>query len=227
MMLPPNFNWLARLYRWMELFSFGPWLMLCRCAFLNECLNSCRALALGDGDGRFTARLLRENPAIRIDAVDASPAMLSALSRRAGPHNARLRTHQADVRSLQLANPAYDLIITHFFLDCLDSEEVQALAACLGGVASPGSLWIVSEFAIPSDWFGMLVARPIVWALYRVFGWLTGLQVRSLPDHHLALRQAGFTLEKHRCWLKGLLISEVWSAADRSQSSSAGQSRGG
>jgi hypothetical protein len=211
MMAPPNFNRLARLYRWMELFSFGPWLMLCRCAFLNECLNSCRALALGDGDGRFTARLLRENHAIRIDAVDASSAMLRDLSRRAGPHTDRIRTCHSDVRSLQLADSTYDLILTHFFLDCLSTEEVKSLAAGLGGAASPGCLWIVSEFAIPSDPFGMLVAKPIVWALYRVFGWLTGLQVRSLPDHHLALRQAGFTLEKHRRWLNGLLVSEVWS----------------
>ena len=227
MMPPPNFNRLARLYRWMELFSFGPWLMLCRCAFLNECLNSCRALALGDCDGRFTARLLRENPTLRIDTVDASSAMLRDLSRRARPHADRVRTYHADVRSLQLANPTYDLILTHFFLDCLSTEEVKTLAASLGSAVCPGCLWIVSEFAIPSDQFGMLVARPIIWALYRVFGWLTGLQVRSLPDHHLALRQAGFTLEKQRCWLKGLLISEVWSAADCSQSSSAGQSRGG
>jgi hypothetical protein len=122
----------------MELFSFGPWLMLCRCAFLNECLNSCRALALGDGDGRFTARLLRENHAIRIDAVDASSAMLRDLSLRAGPHIDRIRTCHSDVRSLQLPNSTYDLILTHFFLDCLSTEEVKSLAAGLDGAASPG-----------------------------------------------------------------------------------------
>jgi hypothetical protein len=211
-MSPPNFDRLARLYRWMELFSFGPWLMICRCAFLNECLNSRRALALGNGDGRFTCRLLRENLIIRIDAVDASPAMLRALSRRARPHNARVRAYQSDARSLQPTNSPYDLIVTHFFLDCLSTQEVKALATVLGGAVSPTSVWIVSDFAIPASWFGRLVARPVVWALYSVFGWLTGLQVRNLPDHHLALRQTGFQLEKHRSWLGGLLISEVWSA---------------
>jgi SAM-dependent methyltransferase len=128
MMPPPNFNRLARLYRWMELFSFGPWLMLCRCAFLNECLNSCRALVLGDGDGRFTARLLRANLAIRIDAVDASPAMLSALSRRAGPHNARMRRHQADVCSLQPVSPGYDY---HSLLSGLPRHQRGPSAWCL------------------------------------------------------------------------------------------------
>jgi hypothetical protein len=209
----PNFDRLARLYRWMELLSFGPWLMRCRCAFLSECLSSSRALALGDGDGRFTARLLRENSTICIDAIDASHAMLSSLFRRAAAHACRVRTYQADARSLLPPNPPYDLIVSHFFLDCLSTEEVKSLAAVLGSAVSPGSLWIVSEFAIPPTLFGEVVARPVVWALYRAFGWLTGLEVRQLPDHHSALRHAGFTLEKSRSWLGGVLISEVWSAA--------------
>lgn len=210
---PPNFNRLARLYLWMELVSFGPWLMLCRCAFQHECRAARRALALGDGDGRFTARLLRENSSIQIDAVDVSPAMLEALVYRAGPDSARVHAFRADIRQWQPENPPYDLIVSHFFLDCLTSFEVQTLAATLAPAVSPGSLWIVSEFAVPANWFGWLVARPAVWALYRAFGWLTGLQVRSLPNHSLALRQAGFILQERKRWLGGLLISELWALA--------------
>jgi hypothetical protein len=209
---PPNFNRLARLYRWLELVSFGPWLMRCRCAFLDECCSARRGLALGDGDGRFTARLLCENSAIRIDAVDASPAMLNALVRQAGPHATRVRPHIADLRRWQPPPDPYDLIFSHFSLDCLTTSEVQSLADTLARAVSPGSLWVVSEFAVPANWFGWLVAQPAVSALYRVFGWLTGLQVRNLPDHATALRQAGFTLQERRYWLGGLLTSELWSA---------------
>ncbi len=209
---PPNFNRLARPYRWMEIFSFGPWLMLCRCALLCECRGARHSLALGDGDGRFMARLLGENSAIRVDAVDASPAMLEALLCRAGPHAARVRAVHADVRFWQPDNPPYDLIVSHFVLDCLTTEEVQSLAGKLAGAVSPGALWIVSEFAVPGNWFGQLVARPLVAILYLAFGWLTGLQVRSLPDHCFALRQAGFNLQKRKGWLGGLLVSELWSS---------------
>jgi len=209
---PPNFNRLARLYRWMEILSFGPWLMRCRCAFLNECCSARSGLALGDGDGRFTARLLSENAAIQIEAVDASPAMLRALVYQAGSHAKRVRTHVADMRVWQPEELAYDLIISHFSLDCLTTSEIESLADTLARAVSPGALWVVSEFAVPANWFGWLVARPTVSMLYRAFGWLTGLQVRSLPDHCTALRQAGFTLQKRRKWLAGLLASELWSA---------------
>lgn len=210
---PPNFDRLAGVYRWMELFSFGPWLWGCRTAFLSELANCRRALILGDGDGRFTARLLESNPTILIDAVDASRAMLQALRRRAGINAARVQTHLADARRWQPeANPSmpYDTAITHFFLDCLTTDEVHALAEKLAGSLSPGALWVVSEFAVPQGIFGRLIAAPVVAALYWAFGWLTGLQVQSLPDHRSALGDSGFALHRSRKFLGGLLVSELW-----------------
>jgi len=211
---PPNFNRLAALYRWMETVSFGPWLGRCRCAFLGEIASCRRALMLGDGDGRFTARLLAANPTVQIDAVDASPAMLCALVRRAGPHAGRVRTHGSDARQLHLAalsqNQPYDLIVTHFFLDCLTTGEVHSLASSLRNISTADALWVVSEFSIPPTRFGRLFARPLVACLYLAFGWLTGLDVRTLPDHRSALFAAGFTLKERRNWLGGLLVSELW-----------------
>jgi SAM-dependent methyltransferase len=208
---PPNFNPLARLYLAMEALTFGPFLALCRTTFLRDAAEARRALVLGDGDGRFTARLLRVNPNIQVHAIDASSAMLAALTRRARPHAARLSTDQADLRTWEPALPeVYELFATHFFLDCLTTEEVQSLALKLRRIAAPSALWLVSDFAIPQGLFGALIARPIVAALYLVFGLLTGLQVRTLPDHSTALRAAGFSLLHRRKRLGGLLVSELW-----------------
>jgi hypothetical protein len=212
---PPNFDGLARLYRWMEWLSFGPWLSRVRAAFLPEAIHKRHALVLGDGDGRFTARLLRINPTVQVDAVDASAAMLHELVRRAGPNASRVTIHVADARDWQplapiLAAP-YDLIATHFFLDCLTQHEVRALATRIASACDPSALWLISEFAIPESRFGSLVARPLVSALYWAFGWLTGLTVRTLPDHGAALRSAGFAEQERRPFLRGLLISETWS----------------
>jgi hypothetical protein len=107
----------------------------------------------------------------------------------------------------------YDLVVTHFFLDCLTTQEVQSLAVAIRAVVSPSALWVVSEFVTPANWYGRLVARPVVWGLYLAFGWLTGLGVRSLPNHSSALRRAGFCLQQRRAWLGGLLASELWSAS--------------
>jgi ubiquinone/menaquinone biosynthesis C-methylase UbiE len=209
----PNFDRLARLYRWMEFLTFGPWLGRCRYAFLGDLTECRRAIVLGDGDGRFTAQLLRANSTIEIDAVDVSSAMLRSLLGRAGQNAARVRIHGADARAWQSENAPYDLIVTHFFLDCLTEDEVRSLAEKLRGALSPAGQWVVSEFAIPEGAFGRWVARPVIWLLYRAFGLLTGLAVRNLSDHAAALSAAGFTLRRRHSFLRGLLTAEVWSPA--------------
>jgi SAM-dependent methyltransferase len=213
----PDFDHLARPYRWMEYASFGPWLWWCRCWFLPELTESRRALVLGDGDGRFTARLLAANPHIQVDAVDVSSSMLRSLVRRAGSHAGRVIIHCADARSWQPDSLPCDLVVTHFFLDCLTTAEVRKLAAALRGTVAPSALWLVSEFAVPRSWFGRAVARPVVAALYWAFGWMTGLKVRTLPDHASAMRAAGFTIKMRRTWLGGLLASELWSLSPRNE----------
>ena len=129
----PNFDRLARVYRWMEWASFGPFLWWCRCAFLSEMRGRRRALVIGDGDGRFTTRLLETNPAVQIDAIDASAAMLRALMRRAGAKAVRVRAIRDDIRRHarlgQVESSArYDLVVTHFLLDCLCTGEIRTLA---------------------------------------------------------------------------------------------------
>jgi cyclopropane fatty-acyl-phospholipid synthase-like methyltransferase len=180
---------------------------------------------LGDGDGRFTARLLKANPNVQVDAVDASKAMLRELRRNAGVLNDRVRMHQADARRWQPGNSHYDLIVSHFFLDCLTTDEVAALADRLRPCTSTQTKWVVSEFAIPKSWFGRLVAWPLVKVLYLSFNVLTGLHVGRLPRHHDALSSAGFSLDQKSTSLGGLLVSEFWVLSGRNAATSVSKSQ--
>jgi ubiquinone/menaquinone biosynthesis C-methylase UbiE len=206
----PNFDRLAPFYRWMEWIAFGRALCRCRCRFLDE-LRDCRAaLVLGDGDGRFTARLLEENRNVKVEAIDASGAMLRVLKSGAGIHGDRVGIHQADARVWEPDGSRYDLIVTHFFLDCLTTDEIAALAKRLRSYTTPDTKWLVSEFAVPRGWFGRLAARPLVTGLYLSFRFLTGLRVRRLPGYRDALADAGFVLQQENSSLGGLLVSEIW-----------------
>jgi hypothetical protein len=207
----PHFDRLARPYRWLEYLSFGPFLQRTRTHFLPR-LTCCRnALVLGDGDGRFTAALLRANKQVRIHAVDLSPAMLRALTHAAGPDRHRLTTEPADLRHwTPTAAQPVDLIATHFFLDCLATAEIAALAARLTPTTTPGAFWIVSDFAIPSTLYGRFIATPLVAVLYRAFRLLTRLRPQTLPDHTAALAAAGWTLDSQHACLGGLLLSQLW-----------------
>jgi SAM-dependent methyltransferase len=207
----PNFNHLARPYRWLEYLTFGPFLWRCRTHYLRDLSNCRHALILGDGDGRFTARLLRANPSIRITAVDGSPRMIESVRRAARPCHDRLTTEIADLRTWKPLNPEpFDLVVAHFFLDCLTTREVAQMAARVTPGTTAGALWLVSEFAIPGTLFGRMLAAPVVKGLYFAFRCLTGLNLRSLPDYPQALGSTGWQPQKEHRHLSGLLVSQLW-----------------
>jgi len=210
--MAPGFDRIARPYRWLEYLSFGPMLERCRFHCLPELANAQRALVLGDGDGRFLARFLTRNPEIRADVIDASPAMLQLLAGRAAAISARDRIalHCADAREFE-PEGSYDLVVTHFFLDCFTTKEIYALAERIRPHLCPGARWVVSEFSIPSSLLSV-PAKLLVRSLYAAFHLLTGLNVDRLPDYAAALRAHGLTLVHQRRWLGGLLVSERWQA---------------
>ncbi len=103
----------------------------------------------------------------------------------------------------------YDLIVSHFFLDCVTTGQVEQLVRRLVEVA-PKARWVISEFRIPADGTAHTAGKFLVGFLYRVFRWFTGLQVNRLSDYPEVLSEAGF--ERRRCCstLSGILVSELW-----------------
>ena len=225
----PNYDGIARAYRWLEYLTLGPLLQRTRTAHLARLQTCKQALVLGDGDGRFTAALLTANPSIQIEAVDASAVMLRLLETRCAPFSSRLTTSQADIRhgsnnspgapsqtvpSFEVGSNARkpttpDLVVTHFVLDCLTQPEVDALITNLTPLLAPQSLWLVSDFTIPNGpihW----PARIYVRLLYLVFRIFTGMTPTRLPNHAFALDRSGFTLIAEQRHLFGILISQLW-----------------
>jgi ubiquinone/menaquinone biosynthesis C-methylase UbiE len=205
----PNFDRVARVYRWAEYLSLGPLLERTREHFLPQLAGRRRALVLGDGDGRFLARLLAQNRELRAIAVDTSAAMLGLLRERCGFAGERLETRQG---SALLVTPAQDtdLIVTHFFLDCLTQAEVDVLAARMSAAVQPGALWVVSDFAVPRRPVLGPLAAVYVRALYLAFAVLTGLRVQRLPDPQRALAGAGFERVARQERLGGVIYTEIW-----------------
>ena len=213
-----NFDRVARPYRWLEYLSFGPWLARCRSAQLAHLTNARHALLLGDGDGRFLARLMAANPNVTADVVDSSRSMLMLLElrlRRSGDDQ-RICLHHADALTWSPTG-AYDLIVSHFFLDCFFPHQLEQLFDSVLPHALPGARWVISEFAVPRNPFPAYFARGIIRWLYRAFGWTTGLRVRALPDYAAPLLRRGLILSEDQRYLAGLLCSQVWTLPTPSQ----------
>jgi len=83
-------------------------------------------LILGEGDGRFLARLLEINATAEVHVIDLSFEMLRIARTRAGAPS-RARFVQASALALPLREQIYDAIVTNFFLDCLSPAQAASL----------------------------------------------------------------------------------------------------
>ena len=201
---------LARWYRWLELIGLGRKLERCRFTFLSEIADARRVLVLGDGDGRFLAAFLRANPLAEVDAVDSSARMLALARGRTTEHSARVRFHHADVGAWQPPRTDYDLIVTHFFLDCFTEEQLRPLIARWTDAATNDACWIVSDFHQPARGFAAWRARIWIGGLYAFFRVVTGLRVHRLPDHRAIFEKHGFRCKQSILADGDLLTAELW-----------------
>lgn len=212
-MTPPRFDLLAPHYRWMEAVSFGRLLHRCRVALLGRMTDARRALVLGDGDGRFLRDLLAVNPRVTVDAIDGSRAMTAEAERRAemvpgGRPRVRFRT--ADARTVSLPAAEYDLVVTHFFLDCFPHSQLGSLVERVAAACAPGGRWMAADFRLPARGAARAAGGVALFGLYAFFRLVTGLPAGRLVDPDPLIRRCGFAPEAETRLLGGFLSCRSW-----------------
>ncbi len=207
-----SFDALAPWYRALETMAFGNALQRARVAWLGEISSPRRALIVGEGNGRFLSELLRIHPAVEVDCVDSSERMLALARQNLGPGIANHSIHflQADIRSWTPPEVAYDLIVTHFLLDCFPEDQVANVVARLSGSATTNANWLLADFRQPSGNLGRLHARAWLFAMYQFFRFTARIEARELVDPSPFIPRYGFVLQGQRLFRGGMLKSEIW-----------------
>jgi len=208
-----SFDVLARHYRWMEFVLAGDKLQRCRTAFLTRVAAANRVLILGEGNGRFLVECWRTLPDAKITVVDSSPRMLARACQRLkgqGINSERIDFVCADALTWKPPEAAFDLIVTHFFLDCFRPEQLEPLIAVLARAAAPGANWLLADFqSAPAGW-ARFRSRLILWLMYRFFTVATRLPASSLTPPDAFLERHGFQLREREVHDWGLLHSDRW-----------------
>jgi ubiquinone/menaquinone biosynthesis C-methylase UbiE len=171
-------------------------------------------LILGEGDGRFVARLAAHYPDITIDVFDTSREMLRLARQRihtAGiSPSSSIAFHHEDARTASFPDSAYDLVVTHFFFDVFSAAELSPLIHRVAQALRPNGIWLISEFDLPEGGARRLFARFWIRVMYLFFRCATGLRNQRLPDWRQQLTAAGFHPRTQQHLANGFLASELW-----------------
>lgn len=235
-----SFDTLAPYYRNLEWVTAGGVLQRCRTTFLAEAAGCRRALLLGEGPGRFLGELLRVNPRVEVTCVERSPRMIREARRGLSESElARVQFEQTDaltwqprtrpsaalspsdgerdgvrgildLRDARQLHGQFDLIVTHFFLDCFRPEELAALVSMIGGSATADARWLLADFCEPETGWRRWRGRAVLTLMYGFFRVATGLSASRLTPPDGFLEAAGFRLAARRLANFGLAHSDLW-----------------
>src|SRR5437660_4295638 len=198
----------------MECLLAGRTLQQCRTAFLDQTRNAKTALLIGEGNGRFLTEFLKVNKRASVLCVDSSSRMLKLAARRAGGLAVdRVRFVKADLlepRHSQWQAGPFDVVVTHFFLDCFRAEQLNRIVRAIADQTSAGASWLLADFRVPADGLARLRAKTILWLAYAFFRIVTRLPAKRITPPDCLLEKHGFALEKRIIREHGLLHSDLW-----------------
>ena len=209
-----SFDAVAPWYRTLEWIAFGDDLQRCRVACLGDIAAPQRALVVGEGNGRFLCELLRLHPEVEVDCIDASQRMLELaqerLERDWPEHMHRVRFLHRDFSAWTAPENHYDLLVTHFFLDCFAERELVGIVKKLARALTQEANWLLADFTIPENGIARLRARAWLAVMYGFFRLTAGIEASELIDPAPFLRAEGFDLARQHLFRKGMLKSEMW-----------------
>lgn len=208
-----SFDRLAPHYTWMESILAGRRLQRSRVTWLDELAGANDILIAGVGHGHFLRACARRFPNANITCVDASRVMLREAERRVR----RSRLDATRLSFVHAALPAwtppverYDAIATHFFLDCFEGGELEAVIAALAASGRASCRWLVTDFAVPADGWSRRRALAVHGLMYAFFRRLTKIGARRLVEPDPMLQRHGFDLRHRRATEWGLLRADLW-----------------
>ncbi len=200
---------IASSYRTLEYLAFGGRLHRHRVRYLEAAAQARNALVLGDGDGRFSERLITRHPGLNIDSIELSRKMIAVCKHRSAACS-NLNLVHGDARTIPFPGNQYDLIATHFFLDCFSSTDVEQLVRKIAAHSVPNALWLISDFRKPPSGWRAVHAEAWLRTMYFFFRLATGLSTRSLPNHREILPRNGFSLLTQYASMGDFVCSELW-----------------
>jgi cyclopropane fatty-acyl-phospholipid synthase-like methyltransferase len=208
-----SFDLLAPHYRWMEAVMAGGLLQRCRARWLTEVKDSRRALLIGEGNGRMLELCATALPDCHFTVLDQSEGMLrqarSRWKRFGGMQVVEFR--QADLRQWRAAGETFDLVVTNFFLDCFNPQELAEVVSNIAASASPRTRWLLADFCVPTCGWRRVRATAALALAYGFFRVTTGISASRITAPETVLQAADFVLQRRETFNCGFLHADLWS----------------
>jgi hypothetical protein len=196
----PGFDRIAQHYDSLAGCVFGKSIKDCQTYYLSAIPNASNILILGGGSGWILKEIEETTNDCRIWYIETSERMIAlAKSRTNSPRVTFIHGNEASIPK----GLAFDVIITNFFLDLFDDDQLHTIVQAILPSIRKDAIWLVSDFVNRKVWHCVML-----WIMYRFFMLTTDLKKSYLPGWEFALRSMGF-IELQSRYFYGSFIKSV------------------
>lgn len=176
--------------------------------FLSRLQKSDNVLVVGGGTGRFLVDLLKVGESLKVTYVDISPGMILKAKKKVNKLGKSEHVEFICGGLESIPNGKYDLICTHYFLDCFEEGELFGVIQQFKSLLSKDGLWHFTDFYLDDS--SSMFRKSFVSFLYFFFRSFCGLKVKKLANFKELFSKNGLQLKEEGYFYRGLLRTGLY-----------------
>lgn len=205
----PNFDFIAPVYDALAGLVYGQAQKQAQQHFLSQVPPHAQVLVVGGGSGWILQELFRLARPAHVLYLEASGKMLhqaQMLFKHEAP--APLEFRLGTERDLQEPEK-FDVVLTPFVLDLFTEPELQTMLQKLDTALRPAGLWLQTDFQLSTSQWYQIWQKPMLWLMYRFFGWASGISAKKLPPLDKLFHQLGYHQRDWAFFFGGFIKTQV------------------
>ncbi|WP_296620448.1 class I SAM-dependent methyltransferase [Marivirga sp.] len=194
-----NFNRIASSYDFLKKIIFGEQIEKATNHFLNQMPSNSKILIVGGGTGKILGNF---DSSQVIKYLELSKAMINRANEVKS--NATIEFIQSDILEWT-SNEKYDFVITPFFLDCFNEDQLNSIFLKLKNVLNKKGKWIQTDF-YPKNKAQVLMIK----IMYAFFILSTNLKTKELANFDLFFEKHQFLLLRKALFYHSMVESKIY-----------------
>lgn len=200
-----NFDLIAPGYDLLARMVFGRSIVNAQIYPLKEVPRGAEVLIVGGGTGRILSALDDLNIPIKITYVEPSSAMLRRANKK-GPFKNLSVTFMCASHDALGESESFDIIITGFFLDLFNQEQLPGVMQALKSHLHSNGLWFCTDFHVPQKLWQKVLVR-IMYGFFRLVADIPG---DRLLDFGRYFDLMGMRIKHEKSFYYGMIQSTVY-----------------
>ena len=197
-----SFDSIAPWYDALAKLVFGKSIKASQVYYLQELPTKGRILIIGGGTGWILKEVLKVRPELEIDYVEASQKMIDLARKNESSH----RVNYILTRELAIPELEYDAIITNFFLDVFDKDNLITVMSKLRGHLKRGGVWLCTDFKNTEKVYHKVLLK----VMHLFFRRVSNLEARELQDFERQFETLSLERVGSNSFYGGMILSNVY-----------------